>query len=128
MRPVPRGLYTSAEVDRLDLLDSPCLLVNLGEHDWQPIQTACTALPLGELFPGCLWEYSRTTHEWIPVFYARGNEVYRYIDIESIEVENEYTPGFGGYDHEGMPVPIRCIGKKEYATLMPRNREDEQSK
>ena len=122
MKPVPHGLYTSAEVDRLDLLDSPCLLVNLGEHDWQPIQTACFAQSLGELFPNCRWEYSRTTSEWIPVFYARGNEIYRHIDIESIEVQNEYTGG--GYDYEGMPVPVRCIGQRENAYLLPRNREE----
>lgn len=111
--PVSEVVYTTAEiVDELKLLDSPCLLVDLGDHDWQPIQTACMSeedmvTKLGH----CMWRYAYTTHEWIPVFYAVGNDVYKYIDLESVEVKNEYIGG--GYDQEGMPIPRRCIGQRE---------------
>ena len=118
MKPVPRVIYTIEQLLTLDLLDSPCLLVNLGVNDWQPIQTGCTdeAEMLVKL-TGTRWLYSHTTNEWIPVFYAVNNDVYNRIDITEIEVRNEYISNAGGYDREGMPIPYKIIGKKQYANI-----------
>lgn len=117
-RPISDEVYTTTQIITvLDLLDSPCLLVNLGSDDWQPIQTACESdEDMVAKIGFCKWRYAYTTREWIPVFYSVGNEIYRFIDLKEVEVRNKYIGG--GYDQEGMPVPLRCIGTREDGFLV----------
>lgn len=63
-------VYTTAQIDELDLDDSPALII-VHEGRKGAIQDAHISISLGKI-PGLAdlkWRYSRTTNEWIPIFH-----------------------------------------------------------
>lgn len=79
-QPIPGRVYTLRALFQLHLLDSPHLIINAGV-----IQTS--HLMEDELLsvPGLAdteWRYTRTTHEWIPLFHCVDNAaVLQCVDI-----------------------------------------------
>ncbi len=75
MNPIRQMNYTTEQISKLDLLDSPFLMVYISGIGWIPIQTGhLTAEQEVEAFADIEWKYMRTTHEWIPLFYAVDSE------------------------------------------------------
>ena len=67
MKPTPHKTYTFEQVCNLDLLDSPCLLVD-GVSPVQNSHFILEDLLDDEAWRNSRWVYLRTTSEWIPVF------------------------------------------------------------
>lgn len=72
-KPVPGVIYTTEQLAKLHLLDSPCLRVMDASFMLQTVQDAHFTDEQLLAVPGFAelgWRYLYTTHEWIPIFVA----------------------------------------------------------
>lgn len=86
-QPVRGNEYTMAEIDNLELKDSPFLL-------FKDCGLTLNIQGEGCPFPEMKWRYAMTTHEWIPLFYAVDNKEV----AEKILAYREYGEIYFGWD------------------------------
>lgn len=114
MIPESGKVYTLAEIEELELRDSPFLQLTLvipgskeGYLGQYPIQTShCTAEDLLKI-PGWAnsrWRFVLETREYIPVFLCRDEELVR--SLVDVEVSND--------DNQGYWITPKAYSRKQY--------------
>jgi hypothetical protein len=97
--PIPYNIYTLEQVTKLDLKDSPALIV----HNRSAVQDSHVTEEELLSVPGIKqtkWKYIRTTHEWIPIFtYASEEPWQTYFDSEP------YQSSFKKYEDDLWITP-----------------------
>lgn len=107
-KPIPQHTYTLRELLQLDLLDSPALLFWHGNVRCVVQNCHLTEEELLSV-PGMAdttWTYSRTTHEWIPIF------VCKHVDalIACVDIE----PSKDRFDPKGHWVTPKGFPRAQY--------------
>lgn len=112
--------YTLRQISKLDLQDIPCLLFNTkvlsGKESSHPIQGVDVEVP--ETYVGlekCLFYYSHTTSEQIPVFICK-TPIEELLEVLNVEVELD--PYLDDLDCEvGYYIYPKCVKPEQYHKL-----------
>ena len=100
--PVRGATYNLRTVYKLDLDDSPCLMVQV-EGLWYPVQDSHVTIEEMLSVPGLAetkWSYQFTTHEWVPIFRGPSFKPETFFDIQRLEAEDLYWITPKGFPRE----------------------------
>lgn len=114
-KPMVGITYLIEEILHFNLSDQPCLMVWLDEYDeWYPVQISHITneeLIKVDGWSKMRWKYSRTTHEWIPVFHLTSTCNRDLLDL--VEVAHHPDEEHPTVSPKGHPFPLYPSGDQE---------------